>query len=206
MLETRALLIAVGTLTSSHVKTGQCCCMAIIFVAVMLQHRFKPFAEDEKAAKHWSSINKQAEIALACQFGAIFLGLTSTLVGWETTTGRLLQWPITIGSLFFFFTPLLMTVAVEGHNLRGLSEEFDHMLEDKKFTNPLKLDDEDQDEDEDEDEGDGEDKNEDEDGGDEDQGEGDEESGDTRPEPEPEPDGDESEQDAELGAQPGGDA
>ena len=180
--------------------------MAILFAAVMLQHRFKPFAEDEKAAKHWSSINKQAEIALACQFGAIFLGLTSTLVGWETTTGRLLQWPITIGSLFFFFTPLLMTVAVEGHNLRGLSEEFDHMLEDKKFTNPLKLDDEDQDEDEDE--GDGEDKNEDEDGGDEDQGEGDEESGDTRPEPEPEPepDGDESEQDAELGAQPGGDA
>ena len=208
MLETRALLIAVGTLTSSHVKTGQCCCMAILVAAVVLQHRFKPFAEDEKAAKHWTSVNKQAELALACQFGAISLGLASTVVGWDSADGRALQFPITLGSLFCFFTPLVMTVAAEWHNLRGLSEELEHMLEDQKFINPLQLDDKDEDddkgknEDNDEDEDEGEDA---EDSGDDvDQSEVDKESGDTRPEPESEPDG--AEQDAELGAQPGGDA
>ena len=138
--------------------------------------------------------------------------MASTLVGWDSATGQFLQLPITIASLFCFFTPLVMTVAVEWHNLRGLSEELEHMLEDQKFINPLKMDekDEDEDEDEDEDQDDRKDKNEDEDtedsGDDDDKDEVDEESGDTRPEPEPEPDGDESEQDAELGAQPGGDA
>ena len=97
-----------------------------------------------------------------------------------------------------------MTVAVEWHNLRGLSEELEHMLEDQKFMNPLQLDDkgknEDNDEDEDEDE-DAEDS-----GDDDDKDEVDEESGNTRPEPEPEPEPDGAEQDAELGAQPGVDA
>ena len=77
LLEARFLLITVGTLLSDpqHVVTSQILCMLITLGSLLLQIKFKPFAEasEEDAAK-WSSLNSQARNALACQFVAMVLG------------------------------------------------------------------------------------------------------------------------------------
>ena len=81
LLEARFLLITVGTLLSDRVVLGQILCMLITLGSLLVQLKFKPFAEasEEDVAK-WSSLNSQARNALGCQFVAMVLGFLSTLV------------------------------------------------------------------------------------------------------------------------------
>ena len=55
-------------------------CMLITLCSLLLQIKFKPFAEPAADAGKWSSLNSQARNALGCKFVAMVLGFLSTLV------------------------------------------------------------------------------------------------------------------------------
>jgi hypothetical protein len=127
LLESRFVVILFGTLLSGHDNTAnvvsQCICMAATCAVLALQLKKRPFAEDAAAAAHWSSLNKQATIALFCQFVALGLGLVSTVAGaGDADTSTALGFVVVAGVLVAFATPLLLTIAAEVVTLRGIAD------------------------------------------------------------------------------------
>ena len=126
LLESRFVVILSGTLVSGHDKTSaivsQCICMVATCAVLALQLKKRPFAEDVAAAAHWSSLNKQAAMALFCQFVALGLGLVSTVMeAGDADTSTTLGLVIVLGILIAFATPLLLTIAAEVVALRGIA-------------------------------------------------------------------------------------
>ena len=123
LLESRFVVILFGTLLSGHAVVSQCICMAATCAVLALQLKKQPFAEDAAAAAHWSSLNKQAAVALFCQFVALGLGLASTVAGaGDADTSTALGFVIVVGVLITFATPLLLTIAAEVVTLRGIAD------------------------------------------------------------------------------------
>ena len=121
LLEMRFALILLGTLLRNHVAS-QCICLAITGFGLALQLKRRPFVESVAAAKHWTSLNKQAAMALFCQVCALALGLVSTLTEASTTdTDSALGITIALGVLVAFLAPALMTIASEVVHLRELA-------------------------------------------------------------------------------------
>ena len=143
LLEARFLLITVGTLLSDHVVLGQTFCMLITLGSLLLQIKFKPFAEPAADAAKWSSLNSQARNALGCQFVAMVLGFLSTLVLGQGVLGTV----VAVGTLLIFVLPAVMTVVIETTALRELSGQMADKLqegadEEAQVTeSPLRVDD-----------------------------------------------------------------
>ena len=125
LLEARFLLITVGTLLSDHVVLGQILCMLITLGSLLLQIKFKPFAEPAADAAKWSSLNSQARNALGCQFVAMVLGFLSTLVLGQGVLGTV----VAVGTLLIFVLPAVMTVVIETTALRELSGQMADKLQ-----------------------------------------------------------------------------
>ena len=125
LLEARFLLITVGTLLSDHVVLGQVLCMLITLGSLLLQIKFKPFAEPAADAAKWSSLNSQARNALGCQFVVMVLGFLSTLVLGQGVLGTV----VAVGTLLIFVLPAVMTVVIETTALRELSGQMADKLQ-----------------------------------------------------------------------------
>ena len=128
LLESRFLLITVGTLLSDHVVLGQILCMLITLGSLLLQVKVEPFAEASEDAGKWSSLNSQARNALGCQFVAMVLGFLSTLVLGQGVLGTV----VAVGTLLIFVLPAVMTVVIETTALRELSGQMADKLEGAK--------------------------------------------------------------------------
>ena len=143
LLESRFLLITVGTLLSDHVVLGQILCMLITLGSLLLQVKVEPFAEASEDAGKWSSLNSQARNALGCQFVAMVLGFLSTLVLGQGVLGTV----VAVGTLVIFVLPAVMTVVIETTALRELSGQMADKLqeavdEEAQVTeSPLRVDD-----------------------------------------------------------------
>ena len=125
LLESRFLLITVGTLLSDHVVLGQILCMLITLGSLLLQVKVEPFAEASEDAGKWSSLNSQARNALGCQFVAMVLGFLSTLVLGQGVLGTV----VAVGTLLIFVLPAVMTVVIEATALRELSGQMADKLQ-----------------------------------------------------------------------------
>ena len=124
----RAVLILSGILlTKNHPIFGQLVCIVVILVSMALLIKLKPFEEEPEDAAKWSSINKLAAEAAACQAIDMGLGLVSKVLEDNGMTTELSGGLITISAVLVFLVPLTMTAMAEVQMLAGLKKEKDEL-------------------------------------------------------------------------------
>eukprot|EP01051_Picozoa_sp_SAG22_P002172 SAG22_NODE_95_length_20791_cov_40.318514_12_plen_357_part_00 len=131
----RAVLILSGILlTKRHPIIGQIVCIVVILVSMALLIKLKPFEEQPEDAAKWSSVNKLAAEAAACQAVGMACGLGSKVLADSDNTSDVTDGVISFVQVLALMVPVTMTAVVEVQGLAGLKEQVDEL---NNIKNPL---------------------------------------------------------------------
>eukprot|EP01051_Picozoa_sp_SAG22_P001923 SAG22_NODE_80_length_21788_cov_9.742542_12_plen_223_part_00 len=126
----RAVLIVSGILlTKNHPIFCQLVCILVVLVSMALLIKLKPFEEEPEDAAKWSSANKMAAVAAACQAVGMACGLGSKMLADDGAATDLSDGLIEFSQVMVLMVPLTTTAVAEVQGMAGLKDEIDALDE-----------------------------------------------------------------------------
>ena len=127
-LVTRAVLILSGVLLIKNQPIlGQLVCILVSLFSTVALMKLKPFEEDPEDAAKWSSTNKLATLAAACQAIDMGLGLAARVLEDNGMATELSSGLITISVVLVFMVPPTTSIVAEVQALLKLKQEKDKL-------------------------------------------------------------------------------